>query len=127
MPFTQFYYNPEVVPKGLADKITNDLPGIIAPQLSIAGRKLGDGRVSPKDIIVKTDPTGDSDVNVRDIMIMIWTHDFPERRENPSLEVRKENILKGVRETLDSFQPEYSHKVTGFVWIFPGDTAFGSI
>ncbi|MEJ0053291.1 MAG: hypothetical protein WDN10_00990 [bacterium] len=104
----------------LAAKLTEALPGIVAPALSIEGREIHDGKVTPDEIIIRCEEGTGADANAKDLEIMIFAHDFPERSAN--LEDRKKIVLEGVL----AFLADWDRNVTGFVWVILAPTAFGS-
>lgn len=104
----------------LAEKLAQQLPRIVASALTLPDRKELDGLVNPEDIIVRCVEGRSADVNTKDLEIIIWAHDFPERLAN--LEERKDQILQGVRD----FLREHDQNVSGFVWILLQPTAFGT-
>lgn len=121
MPLTLLQYRPNRGLKELAENLAKHLPDIVAPALTLPERERHDGDVSPEDIIVWLVEGGEQDVNTKDLEIIIWAHDFPERGAN--LEERKDAILKGVRQ----FLCDYDRNVSGFVWVLLQPTAFGQI
>ena len=104
----------------LAAKLAETLPDIIAPALNVEGRELHDGKVTADEIDVRCEEGQAADVNAKDLEIMIFAHDFPERSAN--LEDRKKLILEGVL----AFLADWDRNVTGFVWVILAPTAFGS-
>ena len=123
MPVAVLQFNPNRIPEVEAARLARELPDIIAPNLNLPEKVRHDGQVTPEDIIVWCDPGHALDVNTKDIEILIWAHDFPERREN--IEDRKEAILDGVRASLAHV--DYKRKIDGYVWILLQSTAFGQI
>lgn len=121
MPLTILQYKADQDLDHVAHMLAVELPDIVAPALTLPQRAQLDGLVNPDDIIVWTLEGTPYDVNTNDFEIIIWAHDFPERRAN--LDERTEMILKGVRD----FLSDYDRNVTGFVWILLQPTAFGRI
>ena len=121
MPLTLVQYKTDRGLKELAETLAKALPRIVAPALNLPERKGLDGLVTPSDIIVWCVEGGQTDVNTKDLEILIWAHDFPERKAN--LEERKETILKGVRR----FLADYDRNVSGFVWILLQPSAYGQL
>ena len=58
----------------LAKRLAQELPRIIAPNLSIY-----DGHIQPKSVKVRCLKGDEADVNTDDIEIIIPAHNFPER------------------------------------------------
>ncbi len=103
-------------------RLAKALPEIVAPNLTIEGRPLDDGSITPAEIIVRCNKGSEMDVNGKELEIIILAHDFPERKAN--LEERKDAIIEGVRKF---FKEEDFRGVAGFVWIFLVPTAFGRL
>ncbi len=99
----------------IAEKLAKELPAFIAPALSVSG----DGQLTHDDIEVWVTEGSTADVNTKDLEIIIWAHEYPDRRAN--LEVRKDAIIGCVR----TFLADYDRNVSGFVWILLQPTAFG--
>ena len=146
MPLVELHYKANRGLMDLANELAENLPGIVAPNLIVPERPRHDGEVLPEDIIVKIIQGGTHDVNCKDIEIVIFAHDFPERKAN--LEERKEEILKGVRAFIESYEAKrrkivesgprrlhairkhsgsYEGQVSGFVWVLLVPTAFGQL
>ncbi len=121
MPLTILQYKPDRGLKELAEKLAQALPEIVAPQLTLAGHERHEGQVTSADIIVRCVEGGKADVNTKDLEIMIWAHDFPERASN--LEDRKNAIIKGIR----AFLADYDRNVSGYVWVLLQPTVFGRL
>lgn len=121
MPLTLIQYKSGRGLKELAESLAKELPGIVAPALTLPEQERLEGQVTSGDIIVWCVEGGQADVNTKDLEILIWAHDFPERKKN--LDERKDSILQGVRRFLD----DYDRNVSGFVWILLQPTAYGTI
>ena len=121
MPLTLIQYKKGRGLEKLAEDLARELPDIVAPALTLPEQERLEGQVTPDDIIVWCVEGGKIDVNTKDIEILIWAHDFPERKAN--LEARKDAILSGVRD----FLAGYDRNVSGFVWILLKPTAYGQI
>lgn len=124
MPLVLLQYKRNRGLKDLARALGKHLPEIVAPALTLSERERHDGQVVPDDIIVWCAEGGEHDVNTKDIEIIIWAHDFPERATN--LEERKDAIVKGVRQFLTDYTFFY-RDVSGFVWVLLQPTAFGQL
>jgi len=79
--------------------------------------------LTPADIEVFVTPSQRLDFNTKDVEIMIWAHNYPERFQN--LEERKDKIITGVRRVLR--EEANLVKITGWVWVLLQPTAFGRI
>jgi len=121
MPVVLLQYQTKLLGR-IAAKLAQALPAIVAPELAINNRDRGDGGLVAEDIIVRCVEGGLGDVNSKEIEIIIFAHDFPERKTN--LEERKNTIIAGVREF---FVKEDFRGVTGFVWVMLMPTAFGEL
>ncbi|MFZ2167264.1 MAG: hypothetical protein WAV50_00140 [Minisyncoccia bacterium] len=102
----------------VAEELSKEFPAIVAPALSVPG---GEGELRFDDIEVWVTEGSTADVNTKDLEIIIWAHEYPERKAN--LEERKDIIVKDVR----TFLADYDRNVTGFVWILLQPTAFGKL
>jgi hypothetical protein len=121
MPLTVLQYKIDRGLKELAEKLAETLPSIVAPNLSLSERDLHDGKLTPDEIMVWCRESKKADQNGKDLEIIVFAHDFPERREN--LEARKDTIIEGVRK----FLSDYDRNVTAAVWVLLAPTAYGEI
>jgi len=110
----------------IATRLAGFLPDIVAPALTLPERTALDGLVAPKDIIVWCSESSDSDVHADDLAIVIFAHDFPERKAD--LEDQKETILDKVRDVVQAIREEDPDEIeiSGFVWLLLFPSAFGS-
>ncbi len=99
--------------------LTHALPDIVAGALDVPENEAA--RLTAGDIEVWVQESGKYDVNTKDLEIVIWVTDFPERKKD--LERRKDVILQGVR----TFLAEYDRNLSGFVWVLLQPTAFGEL
>lgn len=104
----------------IAEKLAEELPAYVAPALSTSG----DGQLNPDDIPVWITEGSIADVNTKDLEIIIWAHEYPERRAD--LEERKDLIVKRVCAFLDDHSRDTTVR-SGFVWILLQPTAFGRL
>jgi len=123
MPLVELRYKPDCDLEDVVSLLALALPHIVAPHLSLPEREALDGLVSSKDIIVRCSRSSKVDVNSKDLEILIFAHDFPERKAN--LEKRKDAIIAGIREFLTNYDPNL--KISGFVWVWLVPTAFGEL
>lgn len=122
MPVVQLRYKPNNDLDMLVRRLAKALPAIVAPQLNVAEREGEEGWVAITDVIVEvTEGSSVTDVQLRDLQIMIISHDFPERVR--TCEKRKDAIIDGVR----SFLADYDRNVSGFVQLLLVPIAFGHI
>jgi hypothetical protein len=123
MPVVHLTYKTDQEVAGLAQDLARALPEIIASHLSVGERERHDGSLLPTDIEVYCIEGRHCDVNTHDIEIMVWAHDYPERRED--LEKRKKRIITDIQRWIKT---NHSGRVlTGFVWILLQPSAFGRI
>jgi len=121
VPLALLQYKTDRSLKEIAENLAKELPAIIAPNLTVSNRERHNGQVTTDDIIVWVVEGGKADVNSKDLEIIIWAHDFPERSAN--LEERKDTIIKGILE----FLRDYDRNVSGYVWVLLQPTAFGQL
>jgi hypothetical protein len=122
MPLVLLQYKKGRRLKKIAKHIAEHLPGIVAPYLNVEGRNRHDGGVTADEIIVRCTESNALDVNTADLEIVIFAHDFRERKA--TLEKRKDGIIKNIHILL-----RWHHRpdLSGFVWIILAPTAFGSL
>lgn len=121
MPLVLLQYKQLAFLEEVVEKLAKALPGIVAPNLNLSECERLTGGVTPEDIIVRCIKGGKMDTNSKDIEIIIFAHDFPERKQN--LEERKDAIIKEVRQ----FLKNYNRSISGFVWILLAPSAFGQL
>jgi hypothetical protein len=119
MPVVSLYYKPHCVPEEILRRLAKALPEIIAGELDVPENK--DARLTAGDIEIHVTKSGPFDTNIKNLEIMIWAHEFPERLQN--IEERKNRIVLRVR----LFFTEYDLNIVGWVWILLQPTAFGRI
>ena len=119
MPLVVVTHEVGRVPPDMLIKLARALPEIVAQALNVEENE--HARLTVADIEVRVQESGPYDFNVKDLEIIIWANDYPERLVN--LDERKETILKGVRE----FLRDFDRNLSGFVWVLLQPTAFGEI
>lgn len=82
---------------GAANYAAGQLPEIVAPALSLEGRKLHDGKIGPNEVMIIPVLCSNA-VNGKDLELIVIAHDFPERRAN--IEERETLIHDGLRSLL---------------------------
>jgi len=97
------------------EKLAKKLPIIVAKALNVPGTK---GTLKPEEIEVKVESFGPLDVHTKNIEIIIWANDYPERREN--LNERRKQIVAEIGKFFSS-TPE----ITGFVWVLLQPGSYG--
>ena len=121
MPLVVLQYKTDRGLRELAEKLAQELPSIVASNLTLSKHERHDGQVASDDIMVWCRESSKADQNGKDLEIIVWAHDFPERKAN--LEERKDAIIKGVH----GFLADYDRNVSGAVWVLLAPTAFGEI
>lgn len=115
MPLAYVRVNPTRVSYVALGKICEALPPIAAEALSTEEG----GKLTPDRIIVE--PTGEFShmaKNVKDLSIIIFAHEFAERRAN--LDERRRQIQQEVIKYLE--RPDNTYQI----WIWLGCTSYGS-
>lgn len=103
-------------------QLAQQMPRIVAPALDASEQDGDVASLLPGDVEVWCVESGGSDVNVKDIEIIIWAHDFPSRKEN--LDERMKKILEGAKEVICGFR--CGKLLTGYVWVLLQPTAYGT-
>lgn len=106
MPLVVLCKNPEVINEEIAKKIAQQLPMIVAEALDVPENP--DGRLTKDDIEVWVQDASKLDVNSKDLSIIIWANNYPERMAN--LDERRAKVAKSVRQMKPT-------NATGFIWI----------
>jgi len=119
MPVVSLQYKPDRIPKEAIEKLAPALTIFISGALDIPENK--DARLKPEDIEVRVTHPHEFNTNAKDLEIMIWAHEYPERSQN--IEERKDKIVADVRR----FFADYDYNITGWVWILLQPTSFGKI
>lgn len=119
MPLVQLSYKGDRELGPIAKQLAGELPELVARTLSVPDNEKA--RLEADDIEVHVRQTTSFDVNTKDLEIIIWANEYPERLAN--LDFRKEVILHGVRE----FLRDYDRNLTGFVWVLLQPGSFGSL
>jgi len=114
MPWIEVYRDPKVISGALLGKIVSLLPSAVARAFDVPEEL--DGRLTEKDIEVKTFEFNPYDIHSQPLAIIIRTEEFAARREN--LKQRRETVEAAIREQC----PENVH---GFVWVRPVEGSFG--
>ena len=117
MPLVILRYKPRRIPGEAVQKLAQALPAIVAEALDIPENK--DARLTPGEVEVWVEESHKFDSNPKDLQIVVFAHDYPERR--PNLEVRKNAILGGV----GAFLSDYDYNASWFVWVLLSQSAYG--
>jgi len=120
MPLVMIQHKKGRVPKILLEGLAVGMPGIVAASLHVEENK--DAHLTPDDVEVHVQESGESDVNTKDLEITIWANLYPERLEN--LGWRKENIVQFVRDFLTANDMQF---LSGFVWVLLQPASFGEL
>ncbi len=121
MPLVVLQYKAGRDLEALAKALALQMPKIVAVSLDTSSLDGEVARLTPDDIEVWPHESSSLGVNTKDIEIVIWTHEFPGRRE--ILEERKDEIVKSVRK----FLSDWDKNISGFVWVLLQPTAFGTL
>lgn len=104
----------------ITERLALELPRIVSGALDVPDRS--DARLTPDDIEIRVSESGKLDVNAKDLEIIVFAHDYPERTQY--IEARKDRIIAEVHR----FLADYDRNVSGWVWILPQQlSAFGQI
>ena len=98
MPTVEVEYSAKVS-KLVLDHLGDNLPSIVAPQMHLPNRKLHDGGVGLREIIVKFREQSAFDRNINNIQITVYGHAFEERVARHR--DMKDAIIAGVQRALD--------------------------
>jgi len=125
MPLVVLKYNPNLKAGAVfLSELTNKLTEAVSRALDVPER--ADARLTKSDIEVWVQEFGSNDISTRDLEIVVWAHQYPERLVN--LEERKEQILRELRAFIMKNEDLAKHKTipSGFVWVLLQPTAFGT-
>lgn len=81
------------------------------------------GALRPEDIMIELSPHGFHDLNVKQIHVRVYAHDYPSRRE------RLDDIRKAIAQPLTTrFSEDYreGHWPSWYVWVLLSQTSYGS-
>ena len=121
MPVVILSYNTDRVDEELLRRLCRDLMGIVSRALDIPENDKA--RLTRDDIEIRARMVQDFDHNAKDLEIMVFAHQYPERLAN--LEERKEQIVLALRHII---REEYSNKeLIGWVQIILAPIAHGRI
>ncbi len=113
MPTVLIQYRPGQGYEQIIERLADASPGITAPQMNVAGRKLHDGGVSEKEMVVDATEYSRFARNTNDIQLTVIAHAFDERRER--VDEATECIKVGVAEILRDF--DRNLKVGVSIWL----------
>ena len=121
MPLVVLTYKPDHLSEEIIRRLVPELTHAVADALDVPGNL--EARLTPDDIEVYVAQSQSLDFNTKDLEILIWAHQYPERLQN--LEERKDKILAKVHQVLEI--EDFNPGITGWVWILLQPTAFGKI
>lgn len=121
MPLTLIQYKPSRFTEEGIQMIASQMPKIVASALH-SPRDGEAASLVPNDIEVWCTESGKLDVNTKDLEIIIWAQEFPDRKA--TLERRKDEIIRDVRKL---FSKNGGGRIPGFVWVLLQPTAFGTL
>ncbi|MCG2690427.1 hypothetical protein L6252_04110 [Candidatus Parcubacteria bacterium] len=117
MPFV-YIRRSQKVNDAMTEVLSHVLPKLVVEALSVPN---SGGELAESDIEVEVRDVGPFDVATKDVEIIIWAGDYPERKAN--LDERREQIIKGVKLLSDPGTP--SGIVSCFVWVILAPNSFG--
>lgn len=94
-------HKPEQGYGALLDRLAEQMPGIVAPQMNIKGRSVHNGGVGEGEVMVEFLQFTRRDRNINDIQIRILARAFPERLAR--VDEATEEIKQGVKCVLRDF------------------------
>ena len=98
---------------GVLNKLINNLRGLVADALTCENP---DGKLTPADVELWSRQRNGSDRGLKDLQIVVFANDYPERRVN--LDDRQKMLKDSIRKLLP---PD----VHGWVWIRLAPSSFG--
>lgn len=104
MPLVVLNRNPKKVNDTLTKAIAEALPGLVSLALTIPDNPVEE--LTSKDIEVWVQDFGKFDINTKDVEIIIWANQHPER---------KENLLERCKKISDCLKDHIPNGITGFV------------
>ncbi len=97
-------------------RLARKLPSIVSKEL-----RTSETRPTPDSVKVLVWPASAADINTKNLEILVFAHDSPERRT--TLDER----VQGIQNQVDALLAEWSVQVTGTVIISLSHMAFGHI
>ena len=119
MPLVVIQYAARPISRQVLIRLVAALPDVVAAALDVPG--LPEGRLTPEDIEVWVQESGDLNLNIKDLEIVIWANLYPERLEN--LTERNGIIASFVRD----FLRKYGSGLNGYVWTMLQPAAFSQL
>ena len=113
MPFAKVMFDEEKVGERDLRKLGELLPYIIAKHLGIGGTS---ANLSPGDIEIEFSSFGPFDIHSKDVQIIIWANEYPERAVD--LDARRRAISDHLAHSMSSGSTGInSRRINCFVWI----------
>ena len=113
MPFAKVMFDKEKVGEADLRKLGKLLPRIIAKHLGVPGTS---AELSPLDIEIEFSSFGPFDIHHKDIQIIIWANQYPERAG--SLDARRRAIHDELVFVMSSGSAGVnSYRINCFVWV----------
>lgn len=119
MPLRLLTHKAGRVNSDMLGKLAQTLPSIVASALHVEENP--DAHLSADHIAVRVQESGPFDVNVVDLSIIVWAHDYPERLANR--DERRQKIVDEVHE----FLADYDRNLSGSVWLLLQPGSYGEI
>ena len=113
MPTVRIEYRTDKEYEHIVERLVDELPRIVAPQMNVDGRELHDVGVGASEIIVNVFECSPLDRNINDIQITVIAHSFAERRQH--LDEATAKVKKGVMSILADFDRNVSVGVS--IWL----------
>lgn len=114
MPYALVRIDPRKLGGAELVKLVEKLPTIVSEALSVPGTA---GKLTSDEIEVKVEHFGPLDIHSKDVQIIIWANDYPERKKN--LDERREAITERIIE--EFLYPE----TTCSVWVLLALGSYG--
>lgn len=118
MPLALLQYKSGRGLEDLAKALSTALPSIVAPALDVKENKRA--RVQPEHVEVWVANSHPHDRNIRDLAIIVWANEYPERLAN--LDERRQQIQQAVRIFLHE---NSAYSLSGSVWVLLQPGSYG--
>ena len=118
MPLIYVRRDEKIIRDDMIRALVSALPEIIADALTVPN---SDGVLTRDDIEIRVSGIGPFDVSTKDLEVIIFAGDYPERKAD--LDQRKEKIIEGIKSL--SSPGGMIETISGFVWIVLSPNSFG--
>lgn len=113
MPTVKIQYQPARGYESIVVTLVKEMPGIVFPEMNIAGRELHDGAVGEKEIIVEATEHPNYTRNINHIQVTVIAHAFEERVQR--IDQATEAVKQGIMNILRDF--DRNVKVGVSIWL----------